>query len=303
MITLREAALLYDTNERNILNWANKHKITVTRYGQSWMVDDVAISKLFAHNIRWGNEYLEEELKVREEVMSKALLQIDDLIYLFKSVKEITPFLRLLINEMAMLIPHEQKRAIFTEVVSGKGISIVAENHDISFDKACYLYNSALEIIKSHLGFLTNYRCILAEKELEIQKLSILVTNQKNRINTLHTFMDKQQLISYDWITNVAEEHIPRRIVRLLTTNVHTGLQLDTRILNCLRVLEINTVEDLVRFIRNEGFSKFLNCRNLGKKSFKILKAELIKQGIINKDGNSELFTYIEPEYNQSKPS
>lgn len=300
MITLREAALLYDTNERNILHWAKKNNITVTRYGESWMVDDIAISKLFAHNIRWGNEYLEEELKVREEVMSNALLQIDDLIYLFKSVKEIAPFLRLLIDEMAMLIPNEQKRAIFTEVVSGKGISTVAKNHGISFDKACYLYNSALSIIKNHIGFLTNYRDILAEKELEIKKLSILVTNQKNHINTLHTFMDKQQLISYDWITNIVEEHIPRRIVCLLAINVHTGLQLDTRILNCLRGLEINTVEDLVRFIRNEGLNKFLSCRNLGMKSLKILKAELLKHGIINKDGNSELFAYIEPGYNQS---
>lgn len=113
MITLRDAALLYDASERTILYWAKQYNIAVTRIGESWLVDDVAISKLFAHNIRWGNEYFKEEINIREEALTKAILQIDDLIYLFKSVKKIAPIFHLIIQEMSQLIPHKQKKVVF----------------------------------------------------------------------------------------------------------------------------------------------------------------------------------------------
>lgn len=77
-----------------------KNNITVTKIGESWMVDDVAISKLFAHSIRWGKEYIEEEISIREEALTNAILQIDDLIYLFKSVKRIAPIFHLIIQEV-----------------------------------------------------------------------------------------------------------------------------------------------------------------------------------------------------------
>lgn len=296
MITLRDAALLYNANERTILYWAKQNNITLTRVGESWMVDDTAISKLFAHNIRWGDKYMEEELRIREEELTKAILQIDDLIYLFKSVKKIVPFFRLIIQEMGQLIPHEQKKAIFLEVVSGKGISEVAQNLGISFARACYFYESALAIIRSHQGFFNNYLNILADKELEINKLQIQNNNLKQHIEMIHTVLEQERVKKdNDQLTEMAEENIPLRIVKLLSLNLLAELDLDTRTINCMKVLDIVTVEDLLRFIKSRGGLKSLYlARNFGVKSCKTLVLKLEALGVMDSEGNSCLFKYIE---------
>lgn len=296
MITLRDAALLFGANERTILYWAKQNNITLTKIGESWMVDDVAISKLFAHNIRWGKEYMKEEINIREEALTNAILQIDDLIYLFKSVKRIAPIFHLIIQEMSQLIPHEQKKAVFLEVISGKRISEVAQNYGISFARACYLYESALTMIRSHQGFLSNHLRILADKEHEITKLQIQNNNLKQHIKTIHTVLEKERIKEdNEQLTEMAEENIPWTTVKLLSMNLLTELNLDTRIINCMKVLDIVTVEDLLRFIKSGGGMKSLfMARNFGAKSCKTLTLELEKLGIFDSEGNSILFKYIE---------
>lgn len=296
MITLRDAALLFDANERTILYWAKQNNITLTKVGESWMVDDVAISKLFTHNIRWGNEYMEKEISIREEALTNAILQIDDLIYLFKSVKRIAPIFRLIIQEMSQLIPNEQKRTVFMEVLSGKGISEVAKNSGLSFTRTCYLYESALAIVRSHQGFFSNHLTILADKETEINRLKIQNNNLKQHIKAIHTVLEKERVKgNNEELTGMAEENIPWTIVKLLSMNLLTELNLDTRTINCMKVLDIVTVEDFLRFIKNSGGLKSLfMARNFGEKSCKILVHELEKLGVIDSEGNSNLFKYIE---------
>lgn len=296
MITIRDAALLYDASERTILYWAKQNNITVTRVGESWMVDDVAISKLFAHNIRWGNEYMEEEISIREEALTNAILQIDDLIYLFKSVKRIAPIFHMIIQEMSRLIPHEQKKAVFLEVISGKGISEVAQNNGISFARASYLYDSALSTINKHQGFFSNYLNILDDKELEINSLRIQNKNLRQHIEMIHTVLEKERSEKDNGqLTGMAEENIPWTIVKLLSLNILTELNLDTRTINCMKVLDIVTIEDLLRFIKIGGGLKSLYlARNFGVKSCKALVHKLEKLGVIDSEGNSRLFKYIE---------
>ena len=296
MITLRDAALLFGANERTILYWAKQNNITLTKVGESWMVDDVAISKLFAHNIRWGKEYMKEEISIREEALTNAILQIDDLIYLFKSVKRIAPIFRLIIQEMSQLIPHEQKKAVFLEVISGTGISEVAKNHGISFARACYLYESSLTIIRSHQGFFSNYLNILADKETQINRLQIQNNNLKQHITTIHAVLEKERIKdTNEQLTGMAEENIPWTVVKLLSLNLLTELNLDTRNINCLRVLDIVTVEDLLRFIKKGGgLNSLFMVRNFGVKSCKALVHELENIGIFDSEGNSGLFKYIE---------
>lgn len=296
MITLRDAALLYNASERTILYWAKQYNITVTRVGESWLVDDVAISKLFAHNIRWGNEYFKEEINIREEALTKAILQIDDLIYLFKSVKRIAPIFHLIIQEMSQLIPHEQKKAVFLEVISGTRISKVAQNHGISFARACYLYESALTIISSHQGFFSNYLNILADKELEINSLQIQNRNLRQHINMIHTILEKETGENGNGqLAGIVEEHIPQAIVKILSLNLLTELSLDTRTINCMKVLDIVTVEDLLRFIKQGGgLNSLYMARNFGVKSCEALVHKLEKLGVIDSEGNSSLFKYIE---------
>ena len=197
---------------------------------------------------------------------------------------------------MSQLIPHEQKKAVFLEVISGKRISEVAQNYGISFARACYLYESALTMIRSHQGFLSNHLRILADKEHEITKLQIQNNNLKQHIKTIHTVLEKERIKEdNEQLTEMAEENIPWTTVKLLSKNLLTELNLDTRLINCMKVLDIVTVEDLLRFIKSGGGMKSLfMARNFGAKSCKTLTLELEKLGIFDSEGNSILFKYIE---------
>lgn len=89
-------------------------------------------------------------------------------------------------------------------------------------------------------------------------------------------------------------EDIPLPVVKLLSSNFAKDLKFDTRITNCMRSLYIDTVEDLLRYIKdNGGIQSIFEARNFGQKSFERLVLELEKLGIIDSDGNSDLLKYI----------
>lgn len=301
MITIKEAARLYETKQRNVLYWIKQHKITYSKIGNTYFVDEIELGKIIARNIRWSHyaDYLEEETRIREDALTNALMQIDDLIFLFKSVKKVSPLLLLLIDEMTSLISHENRKTIFIGVLSGKSISAIAQECGIPFDKACYLYNSALKELKSKAGFLRTYRKNLLESKLATRKLEIENQNLKEYINKVNYFFDNQKKNDNTslQVYPVAMNNIPWECVRVLSLNVMTTFDLDERVINGLRGLGIVTIEDLIRFIRNKGFNSFGECRNIGKKSLNILKDVLMKNGIIDESGYSYLFKYIEPVF------
>lgn len=290
MITLSNAALLYNVNEQTILQWVEQYDIILAKEDDRWMLDDEAISKLFAQNIRWDS-------KVREREPAKAHQQIDDQIYRYKSFLKVDSFLCLLINELAMLIPNEEGRAVFVEVLSGEDLSEVAERREISFNKARHLYESALKIIDRNKGFLRNYRTKLANVELEARKLQIQDKNLREHINTLHAVLDDSRYVykTNRRIMEQAEENIPWVTVRLLSLNLLTDVNLETRVANCLKKLGLVTVEDLLRYIKRGGGLKCLaKYRNFGTRSCEMLILELEKIGVMDSDGNSKLLKYIE---------
>ncbi|WP_147399803.1 DNA-directed RNA polymerase subunit alpha C-terminal domain-containing protein [Bacteroides fragilis] len=184
------------------------------------------------------------------------------------------------------------------EILSGKDLYEVAEEHQISLDKVCQLYESAIRIINRNQEFFRSYRTKLAGLELEVRKLQIQNRNQKEHIKTLHTVFDKTRfLYKLDKYVTLeqADEDIPWLTVKLLSLNLLTELNLETRIKNCLRTLGIITVEDLLRYIKRGGGMRCLSgSRNFGAKSCKTLILELEKIGVMDSDGDSQLFKYIE---------
>lgn len=296
MIPVEKAALLYCTNKRDIVNWAKKHQLTISRIGNKLLVDEIGLQRIIELNTRLSryDEYLEEQVRIREKEMTNVLIQIDDLIYLFKSVRKVSPTLRLLVEEMAELIPSEIKRNIFIAILQGGKIDTIAKQFDLSYDKVCYYYESALKYINNKAGFLKDYRKTLIDKELEIRKCQIENVNLKAQLSKYSEILDRMgYLDESEAPINHEKREIPAEIIRTLSINVLTSLNLDIRICNCLRALDLWTVEDLLRYMKDKGWERFLESRNFGKKSLKILKKKFEETGIVMSDGSSDLFEYL----------
>lgn len=82
-------------------------------------------------------------------------------------------------------------------------------------------------------------------------------------------------------------------VVELLCLLIEEVVAVDTRTHGCLVVLDLKTVEDLVRFIKENGFQKLLKTKYFGKLSLEKFKASLIQERIIDESENSYLFEYI----------
>lgn len=87
-------------------------------------------------------------------------------------------------------------------------------------------------------------------------------------------------------------EEITPEIAQLLTTRLY-DMELDVRTLNCFKSLNLNTLEDLLRLTKLNGFDGLLMCRNFGNKSLRSLKRTLVDADIIDENEWSYLYNYL----------
>ena len=298
MITLGEAAIKFRISEEVILRLIKQHKITSTRLGRTQMVDEVSLDMLICQNKQVSDYWMkcEQEIVFWEQALTDAILKLDGLVFLFNSVGKISPLLRVIINEMGAQISREEKRTVFIKIASGMDIPSVARECGMTEDKACRLFKETIKDLDNKLGFLHTYHKDIEEKNKEIYKLELINRNRLEYITTLTNIIDSYGYLDENELVANPEVHssIPWICVQILSLNIMDNLNLDTRIENCFKALEIVTIEDLLRFIKKEGFNNFLRCQNFGKQSLAILKKELIGFGIIDETWNSNFFQYIE---------
>ena len=72
-----------------------------------------------------------------------------------------------------------------------------------------------------------------------------------------------------------------------------TSLTLSPYIRKCLQKLELETMEDLLRYARKKGLDSLLKIPGFGPLGLDQLKFQLEKHKIMNKAGDSDLYQYI----------
>lgn len=112
----------------------------------------------------------------------------------------------------------------------------------------------------------------------------------KQIIAELSTFIDdKQDRYIFTEITSGAKiQDVAKRISLPVTS-----LTLSPYIRKCLQKLELETMEDLLRYARKKGLDSLLKIPGFGPLGLDQLKFQLEKHKIMNKAGDSDLYQYI----------
>ena len=112
----------------------------------------------------------------------------------------------------------------------------------------------------------------------------------KQIIAELSTFIDdKQDRYIFTEITSGAKiQDVAKRISLPVTS-----LTLSPYIRKCLQKLELETTEDLLRYVRKKGLDSLLKIPGFGPLGLDQLKFQLEKHKIMNKAGDSDLYQYI----------
>ena len=112
----------------------------------------------------------------------------------------------------------------------------------------------------------------------------------KQIIAELSTFIeDKQDRYIFTEITSGAK-------ILDVATRISlpvTSLTLSPYIRKCLQKLELETMEDLLRYARKKGLDSLLKISGFGPLGLDQLKFQLEKHKIMNKAGDSDLYQYI----------
>lgn len=290
--------LLHEDDEDKVLQWVKQHSIASSKWLGEHHVDMYGV--LYALRLsadKNHDEYLAEELKVREESISDILLHYDDmLLQLHKNVKMI-PVIHFIFKQMASLITNAQKRKIFQEVSHGVSCSEVALRYNMNWSEVCTLYDSAFKEIRRKAERLSGYRHELAQKEQEIKRLKEENFALKFKTNLQERPIDYEDVMEFDTDGDRFGDLEALKVRKLLDTLsiscYGNRLNLSLRVVNIFKSAELDTVEDVLKLVKADGFEQLLKVQRFGKESLKEVKDRFRALGIIDEQDRSELFDYV----------
>ena len=231
-----------------------------------------------------------------EENMTNIIEKEDDVLFRLKTLKIMAPLFKMLITEMAMLIIHSDRRAIFHYISLGGEIADIAKTYNLTYDQACAQYEKALAEVSQRTGFIKKYREDNLKLRQDIQKCEDEKRVGIQKLERLEKIVSRI-LRHQDYRKMLTEEDIdyliPDDAEYLLSLSFFQDFKLDNRLLNCLYSCKIETVEDLLKYTAKDGLDVFLQCRNFGKYSLKKLIKVLQERGILDENGKSELYKYV----------
>ena len=172
------------------------------------------------------------------------------------------PVYREVIKEMAEVIKDSQMRDVFYSLSTGIDILAVSKKTGVTPRNLAYMYKKASRQVR------------LEWKSYSEWKQELDRVNFKNVVIV------------------VREQDIPSECVDLLVTPLG-NLDINFRVLRALRKYNIYQLEDLLRFIKYNGFDALCRIPGMGMKSVEQLYHTLKERNILENKETCILFRYL----------
>lgn len=118
-----------------------------TRYKIKWFEERIRRRK---KQLRHKQNILYLATRKYERDMLELLEDRDDLLFIFKSLKKVSPIFELIIQEMSKQITDETCKEIFSLVTQGDSLRNIAATKGLSYKKVCQHYEAAIKILTKH---------------------------------------------------------------------------------------------------------------------------------------------------------
>ena len=187
-----------------------------------------------------------------------------------------------IIKEMAELIEDKQIREIFCSLSLGKDLLCVSQITGISSKNLVSMYKRGIRQI--HLKWKT-----YSELKRELDHIYIKCRN--NELLLTHSEEVSKKNFRYVKIV-LKEQDIPTEYVDLLSTPL-SKLDINSRTLRAFRKYNIYQLEDLLRFIKYNGFEALYQMPGIGTKSIEQLYEKLKDKKILVDQDTCFLFPYL----------
>ena len=291
-ISIEKAAQMTGFPEEEIRKWAKSGKInSYSPKGSEPYIDLGSLRNFISSIEQLGIQklYLQLIIQDKKEEANEIIAQYDDYLFSLRSAITISPLLKIIIAELSTFIENKKERLIFTEITGGAKILDVANRCGMSYDCTCQRYKTIISRLESDTRFMLEYHKTIANQELEIERLEFENRNLAYELNRLYKKGLKEGL---QFTISQSLIHVPFDVVRRLHKPI-TDLTLSPYIRKTLESLQIETMEDILRYTETEGLDSLLGIPGFGQLGLEQLKFQLEKHKILDKNGYSDLYQYI----------
>ena len=192
------------------------------------------------------------------------------------------PVYREIVKEMAELIEDKQTREVFCSLSSGEDLQSVSRITGISSKNLVSMYKRGIRQI--HLKW-------KPYSELKRELDHIYIKCRNNELLLTHSEEVSKKNFRYVKIV-LKEQDIPTEYVDLLSTPL-SKLDINSRTLRAFRKYNIYQLEDLLRFIKYNGFEALYQMPGIGTKSIEQLYEKLKDKKILVDQDTCFLFPYL----------
>lgn len=192
------------------------------------------------------------------------------------------PVYKEIVKEMAEMIEDKQTREVFCSLSSGRDLQSVSRITGISSKNLISMYKRGLREI--HLKWKP-----YSELKRELDHMYIKYRNNE----FLLTHSEEVPKKNFRYVKIVwKEQDIPAEYVDILITPL-SKLDINFRVLRALRKYNIYQLEDLLRFIKYNGFDALYQMPGIGTKSIEQLYEKLKENKILENQDTCFLFPYL----------
>ena len=275
-IGIEEAAEKYQVSSKQISTWCEKQEVICSKIGSYWMIDENNFTVCLERNKQLC--LTDHEFKCK---MYKIMGENEEELFLLNSLKELSPFIRLMIDELAGLIQNKERRKIFLYIVLRGSAREYGNDNGLGSHDVQKEFNSILREIKSRAGFLKTYRediyRLRATLRLYEKKYGKEMLNEE--VTTLEE-MDAPYL----------EEK--KKAIELLQTPIQKFC-FNPRVENTFLRMGILTLHDLLEITRKYGVGRLGHYSHIGAVTLRKIIDQLRKQDILDEENISYLYKYM----------
>lgn len=192
------------------------------------------------------------------------------------------PVYREIVKEMAELIEDKQTREVFCSLSSGEDLQSVSRITGISSKNLVSMYKRGIRQLKLKWK---------PYSELKRELNYIYIKYRNNELLLTHSEEISNNKFRYVKIV-LKEQDIPTEYVDLLSIPL-SKLDINFRALRAFRKYNIYQLEDLLRFIKYNGFDALYKMPGIGTKSIEQLYEKLKEKKILEDQNTCFLFPYL----------
>ena len=192
------------------------------------------------------------------------------------------PVYKEIIKEMSEVIKDVRVRDVFYSLLTGSAAQTVSRRTGIAPRNLAYMYKKGIRAVYSEWKSYSEWKRELANAYVRCRNYKSLLLSPQD--------ISRQNFRNV--IIAVRDQDIPSEYVDLLVTPLGK-LGINFRVLRALRKYNIYLLEDLLRFIKYNGFDALRTMSGMGVKSVEQLYEKLKDKNILENKETCTLFRYL----------